>query len=517
MRALLIGSPYGGLLGTQHDVEAMRGMLQNHGFPVENITTLCNESATRENILGAWRSLIGETSSDDVLVIYYSGHGGLAQSDTGGESDPSRLQFIVPYDFDSTLKTWQGIFDGELSQLLLESTTASHNVTYILDCCHSARNGREVSGFSGRAKTLSLSRSDYSKLTRHFTQLKEDGHIIANNVTTNPFAVRIAAAAVLETAWECNEPGSDPMGVLTMQLTTTIAAAAGQLSWRGILLQVGALVERTYPTLSQHPRSAGLDNRLPFSMVTKNARQFLAKAKKNGIAILQAGRAHGIQEGDEFSVTPFGYREQLETISTTMVVTQLRGFLAVLRVPPASTSVGLDADLDALAILFRRQTRQPARVQGAQDVLVERLRSSLHLRTSEPNEDHPLVEFRQDGDTISLHRFQGLQLGSERLGVDSVPTLVDRLVSNAEIFSQAQNLLSLESGTREEAFNVDVEFEFGLEVDGIKDARGRFSETPAPQDEAISLVDNDRVYIHIRNHSHEKVFVNVLNIDAAGS
>ncbi|RFN44638.1 peptidase c14 caspase catalytic subunit p20 [Fusarium flagelliforme] len=516
-RALLIGSPYNGLLGTEYDVEAMRDTLQASGFQPENITTLCNEGASRDNILHEWNSLIHQTLSEDVLVIYYSGHGGLAQSDIRGEAALSHVQFIVPYDFDPTLKTWRGIFDGELSELLSRSTASSHNVTYILDCCHSARNGREVSGFSGKAKALSLSQTEYDKLTRHFNKLEESGQIRANNITANPFAVRIAAAAVHETAWECSEIDSNPMGLLTRYLTSTIAAANGELSWRQILRNVGALLERRYPGLDQHPRSAGSDNRVPFSMETRDTQPFIAKTKRGGIAVVQAGRVHGIQNGDQFHVVPFGSGGQPTSTGTTMVVTELQGFISVLGALPGSTSIRLSPDLDALAVLFNRERRQPAQIPAheGQPQLRSRIERSLQFRPSEPNDD-ALVEFRNNGDSLSLYSSHGLQLGSERLDVDSAPSLIEKLVTEAEIYCEAQSLLTLESGANREALNAHVKIELGLEVDYKRQPQAHFSETPPPQDAVIDFIENDRLYLQIENGSNQDVYVNVLNINAIG-
>lgn len=42
---------------------------------------LCySENATTANILKAWRQLIWQTKKDDVVVVYYLGHGGTSIS-----------------------------------------------------------------------------------------------------------------------------------------------------------------------------------------------------------------------------------------------------------------------------------------------------------------------------------------------------------------------------------------------------------------------------------------------------
>lgn len=126
-RALLIGSSYDNLPGTENDVNTVADLLRRHGFDVDNETyvkKLCGNDATRPKILDAWEELISNSSWDDVVIIYYSGHGGLAKSSGSDPSPqrPSRIQFLVPTDFDLNAEDWKGILDDEISQLLLRTT-----------------------------------------------------------------------------------------------------------------------------------------------------------------------------------------------------------------------------------------------------------------------------------------------------------------------------------------------------------------------------------------------------------
>jgi hypothetical protein len=146
-----MGSPYGGLVGPKHDVEIMAQILERQGFV---ITTCFGKNATRDSIRTAWRALIDQTSSEDTVVIYYSGHGGLIESPQkiklGSQviepilpETPWRYQFIVPVDFDKTTeKDFRGILDVEISYLLRDMTNKTRNVTTILDCCHAGQMSR---------------------------------------------------------------------------------------------------------------------------------------------------------------------------------------------------------------------------------------------------------------------------------------------------------------------------------------------------------------------------------------
>jgi hypothetical protein len=100
-RALLIGSPFGDLRGPLNDAELMATVLEAQGF--ENVKC-CDTQAINENIQAKWIHLINQSNAGDAVVIYYSGHGGIADCGQGtlaGNGDcndtrPWRYQFIVP-------------------------------------------------------------------------------------------------------------------------------------------------------------------------------------------------------------------------------------------------------------------------------------------------------------------------------------------------------------------------------------------------------------------------------------
>jgi metacaspase-1 len=62
-----------------------------HKFQEENITVLMDDgkhvSPTRQNMLAAYRKIVSESRSGDVIFCHYSGHGGKLQDDSGDEKD----------------------------------------------------------------------------------------------------------------------------------------------------------------------------------------------------------------------------------------------------------------------------------------------------------------------------------------------------------------------------------------------------------------------------------------------
>lgn len=179
LRALLIASPYGGLRGPENDIKSMAGVLTKYGF---DVTECCGAEATRAKILDCWRNLIDSSSAGDVVVIYYSGHGGIVESSEdshsqqGGSVDSPPSQFLVPMDLDkSTDDDFRGIMDIEMSYLLRDTTNKTKNVTVILDCCHSGRMARDPRHIN-RAWLRNLPPFKHAALRNHEDRLRHKGH-----------------------------------------------------------------------------------------------------------------------------------------------------------------------------------------------------------------------------------------------------------------------------------------------------------------------------------------------------
>src|SRR5438045_4449158 len=116
-RALLLGSPTGGLEGVENDVDGMKRTLEALHFAT---TTLVGAPATREGNLTAYQRLIVDARRGDTVCVYYSGHGGRVQNPyrIGPKSGigPPFLQYILPSDHGPG--SFRGVMSFELSGLL---------------------------------------------------------------------------------------------------------------------------------------------------------------------------------------------------------------------------------------------------------------------------------------------------------------------------------------------------------------------------------------------------------------
>lgn len=148
MRALLVGvadypEPENCLAGPVNDVFMMSSLLQEMGFPVDNIRVVLNERATTEGIRERLRWLLGDARGGDTLFLFFAGHGAQIPS-YGRDAEVDRIdECLVPYDFD--WRSDKAITDDEFcamySQLPYEA-----QFTVVLDCCHSGGMTRAGGG-----------------------------------------------------------------------------------------------------------------------------------------------------------------------------------------------------------------------------------------------------------------------------------------------------------------------------------------------------------------------------------
>lgn len=143
-RALIIRPDYDPPAGVHNAAELMGQVLRLRGFEL----ALCvGPAATRAGVLAAYDELIAHAALDDVIAIYYAGHGGLATNSRYAPDSrlPRYVQHICPYDFgDTTDDDFRGICALELSLKLAQLTTRTANVTVVLDCCYAAQMSRAL-------------------------------------------------------------------------------------------------------------------------------------------------------------------------------------------------------------------------------------------------------------------------------------------------------------------------------------------------------------------------------------
>jgi hypothetical protein len=291
---LLIGAPLDGLAGVRNDIDAMAGVLGKRGFAVERCV---GAEATRAGVLAAYELLIADTDAGDAVVVYYSGHGGLARSSDGDEV----LQFLAPVDYYATRPgDFRGIASAELSALLARLTELTANATVILDCCHAARMSRDA---SLRVRSLPELAS-YEAVRAHVDRLRQTGRLGPEQLRSagNPRAVRVVACATGESAYEYRGRAGPRIGMLTEALVEAFAEAGdARITWAAVMDRVRRRVLALEST--QRPEVEGPSRRFVFEIAEDDAVSALRVAPIGaGRARMENAALFGVGVGDEFAV-----------------------------------------------------------------------------------------------------------------------------------------------------------------------------------------------------------------------
>jgi Caspase domain len=290
--ALLIGGAPHFLDGIKNDLSSMAEFFIDRGF---DITVYYDDCATRDGILKEWRRLVRQTAENNVVVVYYTGHGGIAKPTATQKGQ--RIQYIIPTDIEKTnAKDFRGILDMELSNLLKELTARTHNVTLILDCCHSELMAR------GGSKPKTWSPISTSDIENHILRGGSGGVSLAGTfVEGNPNTVRVVAAAPSDIAYEDSDLR---MGKLTKALIKVIKETGDRVSWQTVLLGLRRELGEEIPP--QRPQIEGPSTRFLFSLDKAGLWGVHGvNISENGGVTLQGGFVAGVSKGDTYAIMPF--------------------------------------------------------------------------------------------------------------------------------------------------------------------------------------------------------------------
>jgi hypothetical protein len=510
-RALLIGSRYKGLNGPENDINTMSRVLGALGF---QITRCFDHDATRNGIRKAWEELIESIhDTHDTVVVYFSGHGGLLEPphDAGvgdkesGNKTLRDYQFIVPTDFDrTTTQDFRGLLSIEISHLLQDTTKKTQNVTVILDCCHASHMARDPGHVDAAfPRNIELDQEDIAKYVEHLHlsgRLQE-----ATSVEGNPHAVRIAASAPWESAWEYRSRNGVWVGAFTEAIAAAIEEAAGrEVTWRTTILRVCEIVNVLFP--GQHPRVEGPDTRLHFSLRQDINTAHLIR-KEGELAVIHTGRVAGAREGSIYAVMPFGSEtsDSGPRIAKATIVS-VNGFRAEVDLDPVD-SIPKEG---ALAFpLEEALYRWPVAFPEDSLHLRKIIEKSQYIRCSD-NDDEILVEFKLCHDQIDVFNQQGVQIASlNRVDSNADEIWFRKAVKAAEQIAKVQHLLSLRCEYAEETLNHSVNF-------GIFLVRDRKLEKKLKGDGTDKITETESICIHLQNNGSCIVYASVFAINVAG-
>jgi hypothetical protein len=520
-RALLIAAPYGELEGPERDVQDMARVLGDRGF---QLTRCCGPDATRDGILGAWDKLIRETTRDDVIVIFYSGHGSFLSSQSNdnthqrAETDrPWYYQFIIPMDFNPKSTEFTGILEIELSQRLLRTTAITHNVTVILGCCHSGRIVRDPDlGAEARFKKLPPLRHEAAY--QHARALEQQGKLQGKTFAQgNLYAVQLAAAAPWEEAAEYPDRYGEYRGLFTTALTQAIHDARGQeVSWKTVIAYVTELVHARCSR--QKPWIRGPYTRFLFSLDGRGSGVLPVKLN-DSTAIIRAGRVGGVRVDNVYAVMPPG-SERAETHRqiARAIVTHVEAFQSCAKLEfnetRSETTTPVPADGLALGFITTEALyKWPVRCPEALPALRVAIERSRFLRIVENDNESSLIEFCLEDGAVAMRNGSSMVVGIRRRA-SAEPTTSDiaHVLRGAEIFARARQFLTIQS-TGNESPDTHVLSAFQTNVYLVEN--GTRSRLIQPTGEDM-ITEQQRISIQLKNDSDLSLYISVFSVEVTG-
>ncbi len=326
-RALLISSPRNGLAATGPSLLRMREFLTRQGFVIADEACIDGARATRAAILAGFAALLAATASDDIVVVYYAGHGALFPDNIGTlvRSHP----VLEPMDIaDSDAEHFNGLLGGELRLLIRALARLCDNVTAIFDCCHAAgllsadQPASNVDDSDDRATMAAIARRAGERIHRRRLAA---GPTMRSRSDAALGAVRLVASSASERAYAYQDR---PLLLFTDILVTVLEqhALAEGLTWEQIVRVVRARLQQIRP--EQRPGVEGARDRRPFTTTTDPTPVDHFHVERIGAQLrLCAGAAAGVAPHDRFELLPYAGTCDTPTIARAVVVAPFHAFL----------------------------------------------------------------------------------------------------------------------------------------------------------------------------------------------
>ena len=370
-QALLIGInrypliPKADLQGCVSDMELMRSLLTDRfGFPAERTRTLRDEEATQEGIRGALAELAAAVGKDDIVVLFFAGHG----SRMADPRQPGRfVESMVTSDSGRGELPNRDIVDEQIDRWVQEVNEKTPFVTLIFDCCHSGSVTRDPFGEATREIPADLRAPaemfgggplpEIFAAARALGEPEEKGN--GGWLPGRRRAVVIAACQADEYANEHKAFTGEEVvkhGALTYFLGQALLRMQTGATWRDVFEQVAPALTSKYGR--QHPQLEGKMDELLFGTEEIRPASYLqVLAASKGMVELGGGGAHGLRPGSLWTVRSSGahHREAGDEVAVVEVQT-VRAATSTARVVEARQTGALAAGLRA----FLKEQKLPA-------------------------------------------------------------------------------------------------------------------------------------------------------------
>ena len=228
------GASFPKLSGCVNDTDNIHYQLKKEKNYKLKPLVLHNEEATKPAICEAFTGHLSAAGKDDVVFVYYSGHGTCEHADTEVWKDQGsgRLEALACY-YDHNHHPSFLLTDKELRYLIagLYKKTKAHIVT-IFDCCHSGDNTRSIKKMEVQEK-----RVDFIFPQREWKDFIFSDKFTRKKLKENSVSKLLPQGRHIQmSASESDEPAIEVggKGVFTTHLLRTWRMSGGHLSYRDL-------------------------------------------------------------------------------------------------------------------------------------------------------------------------------------------------------------------------------------------------------------------------------------------
>ncbi len=301
------------LKGCRNDVELLASILRSRfGVTDEQLRVIVDEQAThaaikegiREHLIGTAQTAKATGQPIPAFLFHFSGHGSMAR-DASGAKATGLDETMVPND--SRQSDILDIKDWELGALIDELAQYTHNITVVLDCCHSGSGTRDAE-LTTRQCPVDLRPQPERPLAI------VAGTRSADSAPATPLNshVLLAACSNSQSANEYVDTSTGEKryyGALSYALAEELAKTpAGNASYREIYQRVCRRLKQWYPL--QSPQCEGDRDRVLFGGDRPPRDVWISvTGSQDGMIRIDAGGVHGLTEGVELHVYPEQLRE----------------------------------------------------------------------------------------------------------------------------------------------------------------------------------------------------------------
>lgn len=312
-----------------NDIDVIKHALVNTGFSENNIQTLKNENATKAGIVSALKTLLEKTTTGDVVIIHYSGHGQQISDMSGDEAD-GLDEALVPFDApavpdksrEDAYDLSKHLSDDELSvwfDSFRNKIGISGQLIVIVDACHSGTVSRGNGTIRGGVPPFLISTSIQKKISAVHDN-DESGYLqpsVARGNNQQSKFIMISAARAEESDYEYKEK---QMGSLSYSVADALEnkLKSSENSFRDMFEYIRNTMAIIVP--SQNPQLEGDKDIKIFDGDILIQQPFYKVLGENNNKLLEisAGRVLGVTIGTTIGLYPIGTRS---TEGKTAIVT----------------------------------------------------------------------------------------------------------------------------------------------------------------------------------------------------